>query len=110
MFASSWLFRPNLERRLAFVATVDKKKTSLQLPFSNGKDKVFIQLSSGERKQISFRLKCCAVFAAAVLRPDGDLNSPGEWVTSFSGAKITGKRKYSDYPAVSLPRAVLQRR
>lgn len=113
MFASSWLFRPNLERRLAFVATVDKKKkkkTSLQLPFSNGKDKVFIQLSSGERKQISFRLKCCAVFAAAVLRPDGDLNSPGEWVTSFSGAKITGKRKYSAYPAVSLPRAVLQRR
>lgn len=45
------------------------------------------------------------MFAAIVLRPDGDLDSPRGWVTSFSRAKIRGKRKYSDYLAVPLPRA-----
>lgn len=74
MFTLSCLLGPNLERRQAFITTVDKK-TLLQLPFSNGKDKVFIQLSSGERKQISFRLKCCTVLAAVVLRSDGNLNN-----------------------------------
>lgn len=85
------------------VAAVDKTLL-LRLPFSNGEDKVFIQLSSGERKQISFRLEHWAMFAVVVLRPDGDLDSPGEWVTSFSRAKIRSKRKYSDYLAFPLPR------
>lgn len=85
------------------VATVDKTPL-LWLPFSNGEDKVFIQLSSRKRKQISFRLEHWTVFAVVVLRPDGDLDSPGEWVTSFSRAKIRSKRKYSDYLAVPLPR------
>lgn len=85
------------------VAAVDKTPL-LQLPFSNGEDKVFIQLSSGERKQISFRLEHWTVFAVVFLRPDGDLDSPREWVTSFSRAKIRSKRKYSDYVAVPLPR------
>lgn len=45
------------------------------------------------------------MFTAVILRPDGDLDTPEEMVTSFSGAKIRGKRKYSDYLAVPLPRA-----